>query len=272
MTTFLGLLFKYLIIVWFLMKIMLSLVSNEELVNDFGDNYLIKSDNQLIDNKYGFNIDPNLRNLLPEKRSQDLQQLKSTTIESIEESMTTLKININNKKSFENSFEKQFEKPFVVNCSQLLIGQYDCLAAVIDPETQQPIGCDKNNKALINCSLTEGLVCDESMKRDFKMSIDCKHTNGYSYETALLLSIFLGMFGADRFYLGYPALGLLKFCTLGFLFLGQLVDIILISMQIVRPADGSYYVIKHFGPKLDILSFNNNTDIIFNDDFRYYVT
>jgi TM2 domain-containing membrane protein YozV len=261
MTTFLALLFKYLIIIWFLIKIMLNLVSNQELVNHFSDNYLIKSDNQLIDNKFGLNFDPNLRNLLPEKRSQDLQQLKSTTIESIDESMTTLRINLSDNK-----------KPFIVNCSQLLIGQYDCLGAVIDSETQQPIGCNKNNKALINCSLTEGLVCDDSLKRDFQMTIDCKHTNGYSYETALLLSIFLGMFGADRFYLGYPALGLLKFCTLGFLFLGQLVDIILISMQIVRPADGSYYVIKHFGPKLDILSFNNNTDIIFSDDFRYYVT
>lgn len=45
--------------------------------------------------------------------------------------------------------------------------------------------------------------------------------NGYSFETSLLLSVFLGMFGADRFYLGYPAIGLFKLCTLGCMFLGN---------------------------------------------------
>lgn len=56
--------------------------------------------------------------------------------------------------------------------------------------------------------------------------------NGYSLEIALLLSVFLGMFGLDRFYLGYPGIGLAKLCTLGFMFLGQLLDIILIAAQV----------------------------------------
>lgn len=74
------------------------------------------------------------------------------------------------------------------------------------------------------------------------------------------------MFGADRFYLGYPGIGLLKFCTLGFLFFGQLVDIVLIAMQVVKPSDGSDYVIKSFGPRLRILSTDNHTFILPNDE------
>lgn len=83
--------------------------------------------------------------------------------------------------------------------------------------------------------------------------------NGYHFDTALLLSIFLGMFGIDRFYLGYPAIGLLKFCTFGFMFLGQLVDVILIATQMVGPADGSAYIIPYFGPVLSVIRSDNTT-------------
>lgn len=84
-------------------------------------------------------------------------------------------------------------------------------------------------------------------------------SNGYHFDTALLLSIFLGMFGIDRFYLGYPAIGLLKFCTFGFMFLGQLVDVILIATQMVGPADGSAYIISYFGPVLSVIRSDNAT-------------
>ena len=50
-----------------------------------------------------------------------------------------------------------------------------------------------------------------------------------------------------RFYLGYPAVGLLKFSTLGFFFIGHLVDIVLIATQTLGPADGSHYVISYYG-------------------------
>lgn len=67
------------------------------------------------------------------------------------------------------------------------------------------------------------------------------------------------MFGVDRFYLGYPGIGLLKLCTLGFMFLGQLIDIILIATQVVGPADGSAYVIPYFGAGISVIHSDNFT-------------
>ena len=43
--------------------------------------------------------------------------------------------------------------------------------------------------------------------------------------TALLLWLFLGVFGAHKFYLGKPIIGILYFFTLGFFFIGWFIDI-----------------------------------------------
>ena len=44
--------------------------------------------------------------------------------------------------------------------------------------------------------------------------------------------------------------GLAKLCTLGFLFIGQLVDFLLILLQVVGPADRSQYFVPFYGPIL----------------------
>ena len=50
-----------------------------------------------------------------------------------------------------------------------------------------------------------------------------------SWRVALLLSIFLGMFGADRFYIGRTRSGIMKLVTLGCLGIWWLTDLILIA-------------------------------------------
>jgi len=134
--------------------------------------------------------------------------------------------------------------------TQLLPGQYLCLQLHVDPQTQQPANCSREGKSRQVCTSAPGIVCKQSCNSTFVKEVDCEWTNGYSFDTALLLSVFLGMFGIDRFYLGYPAVGFLKFSTLGFFFIGHLVDVILISTQTLGPADNSSYIISYFGPVL----------------------
>ena len=52
--------------------------------------------------------------------------------------------------------------------------------------------------------------------------------------TALLLSIFLGHLGVDRFYLGLTGLGVLKLVTCGGAGVWMLIDIILIATDKIR--------------------------------------
>lgn len=59
-----------------------------------------------------------------------------------------------------------------------------------------------------------------------------------SYTTALILSIFLGGLGIDRFYLGYTGLGIAKLLTLGGCGIWALIDLVLIAMRNVPDSDG----------------------------------
>ncbi|XP_042191671.1 TM2 domain-containing protein 1 [Callorhinchus milii] len=155
----------------------------------------------------------------------------------------------------------------VQRCDQLLMGQYKCDSPDISETTQEPENCT-NYTAYVACTPAPNITCKNyngvvstfsGKEVGFYKPISCRNVTNYSYKVAVALSLFLGWLGADRFYLGYPALGLLKFCTVGFCGIGSLIDFILISVQIVGPADGSSYIIDYYGARLIRLTINNDT-------------
>uniref|UniRef100_A0A1A7WU29 TM2 domain containing 1 n=2 Tax=Iconisemion striatum TaxID=60296 RepID=A0A1A7WU29_9TELE len=155
----------------------------------------------------------------------------------------------------------------VDSCEHLRLGQYLCKDPKIDEVTQEPENC-RDATAWVECLPAPNVTCRLLNGTEFRFSGDevgfnrtvaCRNVSGYSYKVAVALSLFLGWLGADRFYLGYPALGLLKFCTVGFCGIGTLIDFILVAMQIVGPADGSSYIVDYYGARLTRLSITNET-------------
>lgn len=91
-----------------------------------------------------------------------------------------------------------------------------------------------------NCTVNGDILC--LGRRTFMKNLLCNWTVGYRWSTALILSITLGGFGADRFYLGHWQEGIGKLFSFGGFGVWTLIDVILIYLRYIGPADGSLYI------------------------------
>uniref|UniRef100_A0A5S6QIT3 TM2 domain-containing protein n=1 Tax=Trichuris muris TaxID=70415 RepID=A0A5S6QIT3_TRIMR len=97
-----------------------------------------------------------------------------------------------------------------------------------------------NNMLPTLCHVNEWTIC--LGRRVFYKKVRCNWTSGYKRWKAITLSILAGGFGADRFYLGLWRSGLGKLFSFGGLGVWTLLDMILISLGYIVPADGSLYM------------------------------
>jgi TM2 domain-containing membrane protein YozV len=91
-------------------------------------------------------------------------------------------------------------------------------------------------------TLVDCIVIGTGASRDAEGDLlerPCIGTPRRDLGTAFLLSFFLGGFGADRFYLGYTGLGILKLLTGGGCGIWAMVDCIIIGMGRAQDADGN---------------------------------
>ena len=100
---------------------------------------------------------------------------------------------------FNNNNNKKGERNFELNgicrfCYQTPDWNHLC-TPMTTCKRDSPIRMHK-----VNCTVDPYLICLGS--RTFYKKVECNWTSGYKHKVALTLSICLGGFGIDRFYLG----------------------------------------------------------------------
>ncbi|CAF0909308.1 unnamed protein product [Didymodactylos carnosus] len=116
-----------------------------------------------------------------------------------------------------------------------------CYQVPLDNHTCTPyLQCKKNDYYQSNCTIDSNILCLGS--RTFYRNVECSFTSGYRTRTVFILSVLLGGFGVDRFYLGQVKEGFGKIFSFGGLGVWTLIDSILIACGYLTPEDGSVYI------------------------------
>ena len=115
------------------------------------------------------------------------------------------------------------KKNFTTNCTRLTASKYSDLQTI-----------------KVQCRIFDYIECRG--KRIFYMEVPCiKYTDKYFVST-LLYSIFLGLFAVDRCCIGHTGIGIGKLITLGGFGIWYMIDIILLILGVIKPADNSTWI------------------------------
>ena len=125
-----------------------------------------------------------------------------------------------------------------INCSVVHSWQYSCEEPHFQNFSWVNENCVERNGWKQFCQIYDEVECEGN--RTFYRLQWCPNIKGKNFGIALFFSYFFGIFGVDRFYLGYVSLGFLKLLTCGFFFIGYLTDCVLITLQIVCPSNSFY--------------------------------